>query len=305
MPRSRFYKSALSRYDIDELAKIAIRGAPTLAIPAIYDIFLPIASYTKDMTFITHDNFVVGDIQGDTGNVLENALGTAFLEAYDPLQDQILDITSLSSDDPTPRFKGIIRAHDTSTPAFKGTISRHEIRAIFGHNTNKYMEVMNRITSGPMKYINHIYRVRHDAHFDRRHLLEPADCETLSRSFAASLARFDLATAYKNHLGLRYPDCKDASVCIGCPERVRESDPHVSAVGFRKLLSRTENAVFRRILELVCNAELFDDHVARMMSGMSTRMAYHVTYLGMALFQCGLSEKEVKDAMSKCQECKS
>lgn len=149
MPHSRFYKSAVWRYDADELAKIAIRAASTLIIPAICDTFTPISPYRTDVTRIDN-NFAIVDQQGYTDSDLEDALWTAFHEAYNPLQDQILGITSLYSDDPTPRFKGIIRAHDISTPAFKGIISHYEMLAIVRRNADKYMELMNRIVRGPI-----------------------------------------------------------------------------------------------------------------------------------------------------------
>lgn len=99
------------------------------------------------------------------------------------------------------------------------------------------------------------------------------------------------------------------SVCFGCPDRARESDPQTAAeteaLGFRGLLSPVQRGLFRRHLELVCESKLFDDHVLRMTTDVLTIVSYHVTYLGMAMFQCGLSEQEGKDAMKKCQECKS
>ncbi|KFZ04504.1 hypothetical protein V502_10101 [Pseudogymnoascus sp. VKM F-4520 (FW-2644)] len=306
MPHSRFYKSAVWRYDADELTKIAIRAAPTLIIPAICDTFAPISPYRTDVTHIIDRNFAIVDQRGYTDSDLEDALWTAFREAYNPLQDQILGITSLYSDDPTPRFKGIIRAHDISTPAFKSIISHYEMLAIVRHNADKYMEFMSRIVLGPITYKDLLRKIEIEASLDKLHFLDPEGCENLSRIFASRSARFDLATAYKNHLGLRYPDCKDVSVCFGCPDRARESDPQtaaeIEALGFRALMSPVEHHMFRRHLELVCESKLFDDHVLRMTTDMLATVSYHATYLGMAMFQCGLSEKEGKDAMRKCQE---
>ncbi|OBT67422.1 hypothetical protein VE03_03002 [Pseudogymnoascus sp. 23342-1-I1] len=162
---------------------------------------------------------------------------------------------------------------------------------------------MDRIARDPIiGHENHLHKAESEARIGRHHLLKTASCETLSRHFTASSTRFDLATAYKNHLGLPYPDCKNVSVCFGCPERAKKSDPHAASMGFRELLYPVEEHMFRVNLDLICDAELFDDHVARMTSRMPSRMAYHVMYLGMAMLQCGLSKREAKEAMKKCQE---
>lgn len=309
MPRSRFYYSALWRYDADELAKVAIRAAPTLIMPAICDMFIPVAPYRIDVNCIAENNFAIIDFRQSPDNDLVEALKTAFFKAYNPLQEQILGITSLYSDDPTPRFDGIIRAHDISTPAFKGMISHHEIIAITRCNADKYMEFMNRIARSPSGHRNLLIRSEYETRVGNLSTIEPAYHEKISRFFASRSARFDLATAYKNHLGLHYPDCKDVSVFFGSPDWARESDPQIEAEikakGFRGVISLQERDMFRLHLELVCNSELFDDHVVRMTADMPSTMAYHATYLGMAMFQCGLSEKEGKDAMKKCEECKS
>ena len=181
--------------------------------------------------------------------------------------------------------------------------------AIVRRNADKYMEFMSRIVCGPIRYKDLLRKIEIEASLDKLHFLKPDDYENLSRVFASRSARYDLATAYKNHLGLRYPDCKDVSVIFGCPDRARESDPQtaaeIEALGFRGLLSPVQHDMFHRHLELVKESKLFDDHVWRMTTDNLTMVSYHVTYLGMAMFQCGLSEKEGKDAMNKCQECKS
>lgn len=98
------------------------------------------------------------------------------------------------------------------------------------------------------------------------------------------------------------------SICFGSPDRAREWDPQeameAKLKGFRGLLSSAQSTLFHRHLQLVCDSELFDDHVMRITSDMPSQMAHHLTYLGMAMFQCGLSEKEGKDAMKRCIECK-
>ncbi|KFY27522.1 hypothetical protein V491_00872 [Pseudogymnoascus sp. VKM F-3775] len=142
MPRSRFYMLAVWRYDADKLAKIAIRVAPTLIIPAICDKFLSIGPYRTDLNYIIADNFAMISLRRTSDNELVEALRAGFLNAYNPLQDQILGITSIYSDDPTPRFKDTIRAHDISTPAFKGIITQKETFTITRHNADKYMEFM-------------------------------------------------------------------------------------------------------------------------------------------------------------------
>ncbi|KFY09348.1 hypothetical protein V492_05516 [Pseudogymnoascus sp. VKM F-4246] len=307
MPRSRFYKTALWRYDADELAKITIRVAPTLIIPSICDVLTPLAPYRIDINHVTDKNFAMIDLRGTPDNDLVHALKAGFFKAYNPLEDQILRITSLHCNDPTPRFKGIIRAHDISKPGFQGIINRHEILGIVCHNADKYMEFMNRIVRGPSCNKDLLIKVETEARANDLATLEPACQEDLCRFFATSSARYDLATVYKNYLGLPYPDCKDVSICFGYSDPARKSDPQeaadTKALGFRGVMTPIEYAMFYIHLQMVCNAELFDDHVVRMTSNMPSTMAHHVTYLGMAMFQCGLSEQEGRDREpSRCSQ---
>lgn len=305
MPHPIFYDGHLWRYDPDQLAKIAIRVAPTLTVLAICHGFM-LVSYESDLNIITRDNFAMADLQTSLDCGLADALKAAFLKEYNPLEYQILSITSIRSDDPSPNFKDIIRAHDISKPAFEGTIGIHEIRAITVRNAGKYETFMRRIASGPpgKNFLSDVYS---EALLNVLDTLTLEECERLSRFYAARSARFDLATAYKNHLGLTYPDCKNVSVCFGCLKRARESDPQEAAKieqrGFRALLSPRQHHLFRQHLQLVCDTELFDDWIARMTSDMPSTMLYHVTYLAMAMFQCGLTVKQGEVAMTMCEEC--
>lgn len=161
MLRPRFYMSAVWRYDPDKLAKIAIRVAPTLIIPAICDKLLATGPYRADVNYITADNFATISLRRTTDNKLVEALRAGFLNAYNPLQDQILGITSIYSDDPTPKFKDIIRAHDILIPAFNGIISQQETFAITRHNADKYMKFMRRILRGPSRHRDLSLRVEY------------------------------------------------------------------------------------------------------------------------------------------------
>lgn len=309
-PRSRFYKTALWRYDSDELARIAIQAAPILIMPAICDTFLPIAPYNVDANTISVEQFVRVEVPDYTDNIdLSFALRTAFLEAYNPLQEQILAITSIESSVPLPQFKGIIRTHDIAEPAFKDIITNLELLAIVRHNHNEYMGFMNRVARGPapnQDILRVIFSLADIDHFCSR---SPFQCEQISGFYASWSARLDLATVYKNYLRLDYPDCKDVSVYFGCPERARELDPQEEeqskANGFRAVMEIRDRSRLRSHLDLVCKSKLFDDHVMGMMSDVRSSMAHHITYLGMAMLQCGLSETEGKEAIEKCVDCKS
>ncbi|OBT50915.1 hypothetical protein VE04_08497, partial [Pseudogymnoascus sp. 24MN13] len=305
-PRSRFSKSALWRYDSDELARIAIQAVPILIMPAICDTFLPIAPYDADANSISGDQFARAEVpEYADDNDLSCALRTAFLKAYNPLQDQILAITSIDSSDPAPQFKGIIRAHDDiAEPAFNGIITDLELLAIVRHNYDEYMSFMDHIARAPNPHLDTLLLIIDLDEFDIHCTQSPSNCETISRYFAAWSARLDLATVYKNYLGLDYPDCKDVSVYFGCPERARELDPQEEEeskrMGFRRVMSLLGCGTFHFHLDLICRSELFDDGVARMTSDFQLLMAHHITYLGMAMLQCGLSETEGKEAIEKC-----
>ncbi|KFY56808.1 hypothetical protein V497_05966 [Pseudogymnoascus sp. VKM F-4516 (FW-969)] len=305
MPHPIFYDGHLWRYDPDQLAKIAIRVAPTLTVLAICYGFM-LVSYESDRNIVTHDNFAMADLQPPLDCGLADALKAAFLKEYNPLEYQILRITSIRSDDPSPNFKDIIRAHEISKPAFEGVIGIHEIRAITYRNAGKYETFMRRISSGPPGNRKLLAEVYSEALLNVLYTLTLEECERLSRFYAARSARFDLATAYKNHLGLTYPDCKNVSVCFGCFKRARESDPQeadeIEQRGFRALLSPGQHHLFRQHLQLVCDTQLFDDWIARMTSDMPSTMLYHVTYLAMAMFQCGFTVKQGKVAMTMCEE---
>ncbi|KFY74792.1 hypothetical protein V499_05207 [Pseudogymnoascus sp. VKM F-103] len=252
----RFYKTALWRYDSDELARIAIQAAPILIMPALCDTFLPIAPYSADANAISGDQFVTVEVRNyRDNNDLSNALLNAFQEAYNPLQDQILAITSIDSSDPFPRFKSIIRAHDIAEPAFKGTITDLELLAIIRHNYDEYMSFMNRVARAPVPHLNILLHVIDADELDIYCTDSPANFESLSRYFAAWSARLDLATVYKNYLGLQYPDCKDVSVYFGCPERARELDPQEEEgskrMGFRRVMSLLDCGTFHFHLDLI------------------------------------------------------
>jgi hypothetical protein len=308
-PRSRFSKSILWRCDPDELAQMAILVAPTLIMPAICDTFLSIAPYTTDVNVISDNLFTAVKLRDSPDSDLAWSLKNAFLAAYNPLQDQILDITSIHNSDPTPRFKGIIRAHDISEPAFKGIITDVEILAIVHRNYDEYMGYMNRVARGPDPYIDILLLVINPDEMDLYCTQPLSNSEKISRFFASWSARLDLATVYKNYLGLEYPDCKDVSIYFGCPERARELNSQEEAEskekGFRGVMDMLGRIEFRYHLQLVCYAKLFDDHVVRMTTDVPVTMAHHITYLAMAMFQCRLTDKEGQDAMKRCGECES
>ncbi|OBT72287.1 hypothetical protein VF21_07975 [Pseudogymnoascus sp. 05NY08] len=168
------------------------------------------------------------------------------------------------------------------------------------------MGYMTRVARGPALTIDILLMIINPDELDLYCAESLFNCEKISRFFASWSARLDLATVYKNYIGLDYPDAKDVSIYFGCPERARELDPQeeeeIKTEGFRPVIDQWHLMMFRSHLRSVCNAELFDDHVVRMTTDVPLMMAHHVTYLGMAMLQCGLTLRQGQDAMEMCWE---
>jgi len=300
--------AAFERYDPEKLADMAVRAAPCLTMAAIFKFLTGITVPLHSEAWLREFNCSAAEIKWSTEfRYLKEEIQRITVREYNPLEQQVLDITSIYKDE--------------NSPCFKGTIELQEIRDIFQNRAMQYMDCMDRIRQDRYDFGYGGYDISKIA----RYSLVELEREAAKLEYRFTL--MDMATMYKNYLGLEFPPCNEVDTSdeqwrknwrgyarfgrgkqrIGCLMRYLDCTYYDDEL----TVLDGKYAMYRNLEDQIMQAGLFGPPTHGEWDEICYGWRYrypdrqHVEYLALAILHGGLDAEEVDDAIASCIECKS
>jgi hypothetical protein len=299
--------AVFERYDPEKVAGMAIRAAPCLTMAAIFKSLTGLTVPLHPAAWLREFGCPAQEIKWcEEFRCLKGAIQSITVRKYSPLEDQVLDITSIYKDE--------------NSPCFKGTIELQEVRDIFQTSAMQYMDCKKRIRKHRYRFGYHEDNISKIAHYS----LAKLEIEATKIKYGFSL--MDLATMYKNHLGLEFPNCNEMDTS---DEQWRKNWRGYARFGCGKpcfgfwyngtyyhdepTVLDGKDAMYRNLVDQILQAGLFglptcgkwEDEIHH---GSLYHYHYpdkqHVKYLALAILHGGLNEEEADDAIASCIERK-
>lgn len=298
------------RYDPEEVADMALRAAPCLTMPALFKHLTGLTVPLHSEAFVREFNCSALLLKWTREfRRLKNAIQDVTEREYSPLEEQVLDITSIYKDE--------------HSPCFKGTIELQEVRDIYQTRRVQYKDCMWSLRKEHGDISDTL--LGWGFYYDDPYSLVQLEDKAAKLEYRFTL--LDLATMYKDHLGLEFPHCTEV---VTTDKQWRKNWRGYATFGLGKpcikyrydeyydepALPNGKDAMYRNLQDQILQAGLFGvptrggwDEICYAGGVWDWRKRWAnkqpVEYLALAILHGGLDEQEVDDAIESCIECKS